>query len=55
MPIQYDKLNSAYAALRTLRQEFLDGTITTEELAEQTAIIKAEIRAIIGLPPITPP
>ncbi len=52
MAIQYDRLNEAYSTLKTLRQEFLDGTITTEELAEQTAEIKANIREILSLPPI---
>ena len=55
MPIQYDRLNSAYAALRTLREEFLKGTITKEELDAQEVVIKKDIREILGFPPITPP
>lgn len=55
MGIQYDKLNEAKAALRTMRQEFLDGGLTVEELAEQEAKVKAEIRELLDLPPITPP
>ena len=55
MAIQYDKLNSAKAMLRTLRQEFLEGGLTVEELREQEAKIKADIRELLSLPPITPP
>ena len=52
MPIQYDKLNSAYAALRTLREEFLQGTITKEELDAQEKVIRNDIREILGFPPV---
>ena len=55
MAIQYDRLNEAKTMLKTLRQEFLDEIITAEELAEQTTVIQADIRSILGLPPITPP
>ena len=52
MAIQYDKLNEAYSALRTLRQTFLDGIIDAVELAEQVLPIKANIRELLGLPPV---
>jgi len=54
MAIQYDKLNDAYAMLRTIREEFLNGTITNAELKEQEKKIQADIREILGLPPIMP-
>lgn len=54
MGIQYDKLNEAYSALRTVREEFVKGTLTTTELAEQETKIKADIREILALPPVTP-
>jgi len=52
MAIQYDKLNEAYAMLRTLREEFLRGTITKEELDAQEVIIRNDIRQILGFPPV---
>lgn len=55
MSIQYDQLNAAKAALRTLREEFLNGVITNKELKEQEAKIQADIREVLGLPPLTPP
>ena len=54
MGIQYDNLNAAYAALRTLREEFLKGTITNAELKAQEFVIKNDIRVILGLEPISP-
>ncbi len=51
MGIQYDKLNAAYAMLRTLKEEFLKGTITKEELDAQEVVIKNDIREILGFPP----
>lgn len=54
MPIQYDKLNEAKAALRTLREEFLAGTIDFAELTEQEAVLKADIRELLALPPVPP-
>lgn len=54
MAIDYDKLNAAYAMLRTLRQEFLDGRITALELKAQEDKIKLDIRAILGMPLPTP-
>ncbi len=50
MPINYDKLAEAYSAWRTLRQAYLDGLITGDELAVQVAKVKADIREIIGIP-----
>lgn len=55
MGIQYDKLNEAYAMLRTLREEYLKATITKDELDEQEFVIKNDIREILGFPPIPPP
>ena len=55
MAIQYDNLNAAYSMLRTLREEFLKGTITKDELDAQEFIIKNDIRKILGLREITPP
>jgi len=52
MAIQYDKLNEAYSALRTLREEFIKGTITSEELSYQEAVIRNDIREILGFPPV---
>lgn len=54
MPIDYDKLNSAYGMLRTLREEFLKGTITKVELDAQELKIKDDIRHILGFEPIVP-
>lgn len=54
MAIAYDTLNQAYAMLRTLKEEFLKGTITKEELDAQEFVIKNDIRQILGFPPITP-
>lgn len=51
MAIDYDKLNQAYATMRTLREEFLKGTITKTELDAQLIKIKADIRAILGFTP----
>ena len=55
MAIDYDKLNQAYGMLRTLKEEFLKGTITKDELDAQEVVIKNNIREILGFPPITPP
>lgn len=55
MAIDYDKLNAAYGMLRTLREEFLKGNITKDELDAQEVVIKNDIREILGFPPITPP
>lgn len=55
MPIEYDKLNAAYAMLKTIREEFLKGTITKPELDAQEVKIKADIRVLLGFPPVTPP
>ena len=52
MAIQYDKLNAAYAMLRTIREEFLKGNLTPQELAAQELVIKNDIREILGFPPI---
>ena len=52
MAIQYDKLNEAYSALRTIRQEFLNGTLSVTELAEQETVVKADIRELLSLPPV---
>lgn len=49
MTIQYDKLNQAKQLLRTLRQEFIDGIITKDELDAQELKVRADIRAILGL------
>ena len=54
MAIQYDKLSEAKSALRTLREEFLAGILTNAELKEQEKVIQANIREILGLPPVTP-
>ena len=51
MTIEYDKLNAAYAAIRSLREEFLRGTITKDELDAQEAKIRGDIREILGFPP----
>lgn len=53
MAIQYDKLNEAYAMLRTLREEFLKGTLTKQELDAQEVVIKNDIRQILGFSPET--
>lgn len=50
MAIDYDRLNSAYAMTRTLREEFLKGNITREELDAQLVKIRADIRQILDLP-----
>jgi len=50
MAIQYDRLHEAYAALRTLRQAFIDGLIDAVKLTEQSRIIENSIREILGLP-----
>lgn len=50
MAIQYDNLNAAKAALRTLREEFLNGLITNKEFKEAEEKIKADIRVILDLP-----
>lgn len=52
MAIAYDNLNAAYAMMRTLREEFLNGTITKEELDAQIAKVKNDIRVIMGFAPI---
>ena len=54
MPIEYDRLNAAYAMLRTMREEFLKGNITKAELDAIEAKIKADIRELLGFPPVTP-
>lgn len=51
MVIEYDRLNQAYAMTRTLREEFLKGNITREELDAQLVEIKADIRQILDFPP----
>lgn len=48
MAIDYDELNSAYGTMRTLREEFLKGNITKEELDAALTKIKADIRQILG-------
>ena len=55
MSIEYDKLNAAYAMLRTLREEFLRDTITKEELDAQEAKVKNDIRELLGFLPLPPP
>lgn len=55
MSIDYDNLNSAKRTLRTLREEYLNATITKEELDAQELVIKNDIRKLLGLPEITPP
>lgn len=52
MAIDYEKLNAAYAMMRTLKEEFLKDTITREELDAQLAKIKDDIREILGFLPI---
>lgn len=52
MAIQYDKLNAAYAMMRTLKEEFLKDTITKAELDAQLAKIKSDIRELLGFPPV---
>ena len=52
MAIQYDKLQQAYQALRTMRQGYLDGVITAEEMATQEVVIRNDIREILGLEPL---
>ena len=52
MGIEYDKLNAAYAMLRTLKEEFLKGVITKEELDAQEKVIKNDIREILGFEPV---
>lgn len=51
MAIEYDELNAALAALRTLRGQFLDGIITKDELDAAETKIRADIREILGYPP----
>jgi len=51
MAIQYDKLNAAYAALRAIRQAFLDGVLSAAALEDQEAVIRADLLAILELPP----
>ncbi|MCK4721771.1 MAG: hypothetical protein KAT75_00635 [Dehalococcoidia bacterium] len=52
MAIEYDRLNQAYAAIRTIREEFLRGTITKEELDAMETKIRADIRGILGFEPV---
>jgi len=54
MDIDYDKLNTAYAMMRTLREEFLKELITKVELDAQLFVIKNDIRKILGFEPVTP-
>lgn len=54
MAIDYDKLNAAYAMLRSLKQACVDGYITQAELEAQRTVIKNDIREILGFPPIVP-
>lgn len=51
MAIQYDKLNEALAALRTFREQYLAGAISLAELEAAEAVIKEDIREILGYPP----
>jgi len=51
MAIDYDKLNQAYAIMRTLKEEFLRDTITKTELDAQLDKVKADIRVILGFSP----
>jgi len=51
MVIEYDRLNAAYTAIRSLREEFLKGTITKDELDAQEVKIRADIREILGFTP----
>ena len=55
MAIDYDKLNQAYQAQRTVRQAFLDGIITVAELKVELAKIEADIQSILSLPEPPPP
>jgi len=52
MGIEYDKLNAAYAAIKSLREEFLKGTITKDELDAQEVKIRNDIREILGFTPV---
>ena len=51
MAIDFDKVNQAYNTIKALRQSFVEGVITKEELEAQLAKIRAEIKLLLGFPP----
>ncbi len=51
MTLEYDKINASMALLKSMRQAYLDGHITADELTAIEVKIKADLRELFGFPP----